>query len=188
MPGPVWRTACFATRPVGARVPRAIGSWRGSRRYGLAAAKTRPRVLSSCWSLPCSETTVRRSYGSAGPARILRGGPGARTPPPGGRGLHGGCRRSTKHIADFARSRDHVIHIPGERPRLLRGVRQIAQHRRHAGRPQPQQIKPNVLHRQDARLDLLFDALAARQEIAQRLVLSLEQVELTFALRSFFMT
>jgi len=34
---------------------------------------------------------------------------------------------------------------------------------------------------------LLLDPAAARQQIAQRLALPLEQAELTFALRSFFM-
>jgi len=56
-----------------------------------------------------------------------------------------------------------VIHIRGERPRLLRRIRQIAEHRRHARRPQPQQIKPHILHRQDARLDLFLDPAASRQ-------------------------
>jgi len=49
--------------------------------------------LSSCWSLPCSETTVRRSYGSAGQPGFYGEDRGREPPPPGGRGLHGGCRR-----------------------------------------------------------------------------------------------
>jgi len=56
-----------------------------------------------------------------------------------------------------------MIDIPGERPRLLCRVRQIAKHRRHARRPQAQQIEPHILHRQDAGLDLFFDSAASRE-------------------------
>src|SRR2546430_7699321 len=110
----------------------------------------------------------------------LRRGPGPLT----ARGRGGG--RGAEHIADLASGRDDVIDIPRERPRLLRRVGQIAEHGRHAGGSQAQEIEPDVLHRQDARFDLLLDVLSPRQEVAQCLALSFEQVELPLTLRALF--
>jgi hypothetical protein len=69
---------------------------------------------------------------------------------------------------------------------LLRGVREIAQDRRDAGGPQPEQIEPHVLHRQHTRFDLLFHPTPTRKKIAQCLALALEQVDLPIALTALF--
>src|SRR5438876_6254501 len=183
MPRPPWRTVCSASRWAGAPVRRATASWPPWLPSGRVAVKTPPRVLWSCWISPCSGTTGRHSYASAGRRRTLRRGPG---PLPAGR-RRGRCGRSTEHIADLARGRDRVIDVSGERACLLRRIRQIAEHRCNPGRSQAQEIEPHVLHRQHTRLDLFLDSPAPRQQITQRLALPLEQADLTFPLRSFFM-
>jgi len=56
-----------------------------------------------------------------------------------------------------------MIDVARQGPRLLRGIRQIAEYRRHSRRAQSQQIEAYILHRQHARLDLFLDAAASRQ-------------------------
>jgi len=69
----------------------------------------------------------------------------------------------------------------------LRCIGEVAQHRRDPGRAQPQQVKPHVLHRQHTRVNLLFDAPAAREQVAQRLALSIEQTQLPLPFGPFLM-
>ena len=74
-------------------------------------------------------------------------------------------------LADFASRLDGVIHIPGECPSLLRGVGEIAEHRRHAGGFESQQIESHRLHRQHARFELFLDRVTPLEEVVQCLPL-----------------
>src|SRR3989442_941291 len=85
-------------------------------------------------------------------------------------------------LADLPGGGDGVIDVARQGAGLLRRVRQVVQHRRHACRPQPQQVEPHGLHGEHARLDLVFDQLPPGEQVGERLALPLEEIELPLAL------
>src|SRR5207237_219044 len=93
-----------------------------------------------------------------------------------------GARLLAQGLLDLSRRRDHVVHVARQRARLLGGARQVVQRHRHAGRAQSQQVEPDVLHGQDARLQLVPHQLAPGEQVGQRLALAVEQTHLPVAL------
>src|SRR5439155_14514 len=89
-----------------------------------------------------------------------------------------------QHRFDFACRGDHVVHVPRQRTGLLGGASEIVERHGHSRGSEPQQVEPDVLHRQHARLQLVRDELPPREEIRERLALALQQTHLSIPFRA----
>src|SRR5207253_2208922 len=105
----------------------------------------------------------------------------ARAVPPRGDAL--GASLLAQHVFDLTGRRDDVVDVAGQRTGLLCGAGEIVEGRRHTRGAKAQQVEPDVLHRQHARLELVRDQLTPGQEIRECLALALEQGHLTIPFR-----